>query len=114
MATTDFSPKDRVLKNSRREVINLRGETGNPTQRTTPITVTTTAQAIVITGGKKTITLTNTGTVDCYFGDSAVTATNGEPIYAHGERKTFVNVKDDFIVYVITASDTTTLRVMEY
>ena len=108
-----FWPKSRFIKDTRDNVINMRGELGNPTHGT-PITVTSIAQAVTITAGKRFLKLTNVGAVDCYFGALGVTSANGTPLYSNGEMVVFENVKDNFLVYFITASSTSELRRLEY
>ena len=102
-------------KNTRDEVVNLKGETGNPTiHADSPDTVSGTRSSITITSGKRTMRITNVGTVDCYYGDVTVTAANGSPLYSNGESVTFENVKDNFTVHIITAAGTTELRICEF
>ncbi len=102
-------------KSSRDRVINVDGELGNPSiHADSPKNITTTASAVVLGGGKRTLRITNIGSTDCYYGDSSVTSANGVPLFAAGESVVFKNCKDDFTVYFITASGTTELRVVEF
>ena len=109
----EYAGDTKVIKNSRGSVVNVSGELGNPTHRSAQVAVNSTAQAITITSGKRTIFLYNTGTKDMYFGASGVTNTIGGVIYA-GTGFQFTNVKDNWVTYVVTkAGDTTTLQIVE-
>ena len=109
-----YFPKDRYIKNKKDEVINLKGELGNPTH-STALTITAVAQQITISTGKKTILLTNIGTKDAYVGSTGVTSSNGTPVFSSGESIRFDNVKDDFAVFAVTAAGTSTeFRVLEF
>lgn len=86
---------------------------GNPVPQT-PLTITTVAQAISIPHGIISLELQNTGSNDVYFGDSAVTSAKGGVIYSNGDRKVFENIPSNFTIYVLTASGSSTLRVIHY
>ena len=111
-----FWHKDRWIKNTRDDVINLAGELRNSSiHPDSPKTISTTASAVTVSTGKRTIKILNFGSKDCYMGDSNVTSANGLPLYANGESILFENVKDNFTVYFICATgDSTTLRILEF
>lgn len=86
---------------------------GSPIPQT-PLTITNTAQQITIPHGIISLELQNTGNVDIYFGDSTVDSTKGGVIYSNGDRKVFETIPSNFTIYVITASATSTLRIIHY
>lgn len=80
----------------------------------TAISVTSTAQEITMTVGKRTIEIQNTGTKIIYIGGSGVTSSNGIQLFPNQSR-IFANVKDTFSIFIVTAAtETSTLRVLEY
>ena len=84
------------------------------TTHRTAITVTSTAQAITVTVGKRTIEIQNLGTKNIYYGGSGVTSLNGIRVFP-SQTKVFANVKDTFSIYLVTASgDTADTRIVEY
>lgn len=102
-------------KNTRDEVINLRGELRSPAvHSSSPVTVTNTRAALTLTSGKRHMRVTNIGTTDCYYGGVTVTKDNGDVLFSNGESIFFENLKDSFAVYFITAAGTTELRVVEF
>ncbi len=108
-----FSDKQRWIKNSRGETINLKGETRSPAVHSdSPKTVDTNRKSVTAT--KRVIEFQNIGTTDCYYGGSSVTKTNGIALFSAGEKITFENVATNFTIYFITASGSTTLRIVEY
>jgi len=80
----------------------------------TAITVTSTAQVITPTTGKRTIEMQNTGSKIVYFGGVGVTSANGIKFFPNSS-KLFSNVKDDFSIYLVTeGADTAEVRLNEY
>ena len=80
----------------------------------TPITVTSTAQVITPTTGKRTIEMQNTGSNIVYFGGIGVTSAKGIKFFPNSS-KVFVNVKDSFSIYLVTAAaETAEVRINEY
>lgn len=78
------------------------------------ISVTASAQEITITVGNRTIELQNTGSSNIYYGGSGVDDTDGLKLFPN-QTKIYANVKDDFSVYIVTATgETSTCRVVEY
>jgi len=80
----------------------------------TPITVTSTAQKITITTGKRTIEMQNTSSNIVYFGGVGVTSAKGIKFFPNSS-KVFANVKDSFSIYLITSgAETAEVRIVEY
>ena len=102
-----------IVRNSRDQVINLRGELRNP-QQTAAISVTDAGTSFTVTANKRHILVYNIGTSDAFFGGSDVASTTGVPILA-GTFHLFENVSDSFQVFLImSAAETTTLRRVEF
>ena len=88
-------------------------EVGAASHRTA-VTVTATAQEIIIGVGKKTIEFHNSGTNDIFYGGSGVDSAKGIPIFID-EGKIFSKVNSTFSIYfVCAAGKTSTLRIIEY
>ena len=107
-----FWGNHKYIKNTRDDVINLKGEIRNPSQQD-PVTVTSVATQITASTNKRILYLTNTGVNDCFLGDTNVTSSNGTPLLA-GESFVFDNIKDLFTVFAITSDNDTTLRILEF
>jgi len=89
-------------------------DTAGAASHRTPITVTSTAQEITITAGKRTIEIQNTGSKMIYYGGSGVTSVNGIKFFSN-QIKVFANVKNTFSFYVVCAvGETAELRIVEY
>ena len=111
-----FSDKQRWIKNSRGQTINLHGEEGSPSVHAdSPKTITDAITTVAISSGRRSIEIENRGGKDCFYGGSAVTSANGRTLYSNGESKTWINVKENWTVYFICAAgESTTLRIVEY
>jgi len=80
----------------------------------TPVDVTNTRQQITITAGNRTIEFQNQGTNSVYYGGSDVTSTNGIRLFPNST-KIFANVRDDFSIFLVTATgETATVRISEF
>lgn len=79
----------------------------------TPIEVSSTAQEITISTGKRTLELQNAGAENMYYGGSGVTSSTGIKIFP-SQGKVFANVKDNFSIYLVAdGSDTPEVRIVE-
>lgn len=80
----------------------------------TAVTVTSTAQEITITTGKRTIEIQHVGTKIIYYGGVGVNSSNGIKLFPNST-KPFANVKDTFSIYLVTnGTDTAEVRIVEY
>lgn len=87
---------------------------GNPADQST-ISVTTTAAETEITVAMSAIEFINMGTQDVYYGKlSTLTSDRGAPISSNGRRRTFENIPAGWKISFLTASGTSTLRVIHY
>lgn len=80
----------------------------------TAITVTSVAQEITMTLGKRTIEIQNTGSKIIHYGGTGVTSSNGIRLFPQ-QIKTFANVKDDFSIWLVCiTAETSEARIVEY
>ena len=87
---------------------------GNPEDQGT-ISVTTTAAETEITQGLQGIEFVNMGSADVYYGKlSTLTSARGAPIFSNGGRRTFENIPSGWKISFLTASGTSTLRIIHY
>lgn len=80
----------------------------------TPLTITSSAQQIIIDKDRHAIELQNTGAKSVFYGGVGVTSSNGIEMFP-GDKKTFTNVENTFNIYFVTnGADTSELRRVVY
>lgn len=89
-------------------------DTAGAAAHRTAVTVTSTAQQLTITAGKRSMEIQNTGTNNIYIGGSGVDSDTGIKLFPN-QGKAYLNIKDSFSIYVVCADgEESTLRIVEY
>lgn len=88
---------------------------GNPQDRDT-ISVTDSITTITVENtGFQAEEFINSGSKDCFYGGTSVTAAKGGPLFSQGGRRTFENVSSGWnISFVCKTGQSTTLRRITY
>ena len=88
---------------------------GNPEDQNT-ISITDTLNTVTVDNiGLQSIEFVNTGSKDCFYGGTSVTAAKGAPIFSQGGRRTFENIPSGWnISFICKTGQNTTLRRIDY